>query len=198
MSLCHHVMYLWNFVQISLLCVLTLTHWGRVTHICVSKLTIIGSDNSLSPGRRQAIIWTNVGILLIRPLGTNFSEILIEIHAFYSRKCIGKCSLENGGHFVPASMCMYVPCVISYSCILMLTLCSPLTLHYHSRESHCEIERRRRNKMTTYINELCDMVPTCSTLARKPDKLTILRMAVSHMKNMRGKSAGFVSWTAEG
>ena len=42
-----------------------LTHWGRVTHKCVSKLTIIGSDNGLSPGRRQAIIWTNAGILLI-------------------------------------------------------------------------------------------------------------------------------------
>ena len=53
-----------------------LTHWGRVTHICVSKLTIIDSDNGLSPGRRQAIIWTNAGILLIGPLGTNFSEIL--------------------------------------------------------------------------------------------------------------------------
>ena len=38
---------------------LLLTHWGRVTHICVSKLTIIGSDNGLSPDRRQAIIWTN-------------------------------------------------------------------------------------------------------------------------------------------
>ena len=59
-----------------------LTHWGRVTHICVSKLTIIGSDNGLSPGRRQAIIWTNAGILLIRPLGTNFNEILIEILTF--------------------------------------------------------------------------------------------------------------------
>ena len=59
-----------------------LTHWGRVTHICVSNLTIIGSDNGLSPGRRQAITWTNVGILLIGPLGTKFSEMLIEIHTF--------------------------------------------------------------------------------------------------------------------
>ena len=42
-------------------------HWGRVTHIHapISKRTIIGSDNSLSPGRRQAIIWTNDGLLLI-------------------------------------------------------------------------------------------------------------------------------------
>ena len=53
-----------------------LTHWGRVTHICVSKLTTVGSDNSLSPGRRQTIIWTNAGILLIQTLGINFSEIL--------------------------------------------------------------------------------------------------------------------------
>ena len=59
-----------------------LTHWGRATHICVSKLTNIGSDNGLSPGRRQAIIWTNAGVLLIWPLETNFSEILIEIYTF--------------------------------------------------------------------------------------------------------------------
>ena len=54
-----------------------LTHSGRVTHVCVGDLTTIGSDNGLSPGRRQAIIWTNAGILSIGPLGTNFSEILI-------------------------------------------------------------------------------------------------------------------------
>ena len=58
---------------------LFLTHWGRETHIYVGKLTIIGSDNGLSPERRQAIILTNAGILLIGPLGTNFSEILIAI-----------------------------------------------------------------------------------------------------------------------
>ena len=63
-----------------------LTHWGRVTFICVSKLTIIGSDNGLSPGWRQAIIWTNAGILLIRTLGTNFSEIISEVHAFSFKK----------------------------------------------------------------------------------------------------------------
>ena len=64
----------------------TLTHWGRVTHICVAYLTDIASDNGLSPSRCQAIIWTNTGILLIGRLGTNFSEILIEIHAFSFKK----------------------------------------------------------------------------------------------------------------
>ena len=57
-----------------------------VTHICVSKLTIIGSDNGLSPERRQAIICTNAGILSIRILGTNFSEILSEIPAISFKK----------------------------------------------------------------------------------------------------------------
>ena len=64
----------------------SLTHWGRVTHICVSKLSIIGSDNGLSPGWRQAIIWTTAGIVLIGPLGANVSEILIEIYIFLFKK----------------------------------------------------------------------------------------------------------------
>ena len=61
---------------------LPLTHWGRVMHICVGKLTIIGSDNGLLPGWCQAIIWTNAGILLIWPLGTNFNEILFGFQTF--------------------------------------------------------------------------------------------------------------------
>ena len=61
-------------------------HWSRVTQICVGKLTIIGSDNGLLPDRRQAIIWTNAGTLLIGPLGINFNEILIGIQTFSFKK----------------------------------------------------------------------------------------------------------------
>ena len=87
-----------------------LTHWGQVTHICVKKLTIIGLDNGLSPGRRQAIIWTNAGILLIGALGTNVSEILIKICTFSLKKmllkmsgkrrpsCLGLNELSHAGH----------------------------------------------------------------------------------------------------
>ena len=87
----------------------SLTHWGRVTHICVSSdvgplrmaprlvLRTIGSRelgdgdfvriaNGLSPGRRQAIIWTKAGVLLIGPLRTNSSEILIVICTFSFKK----------------------------------------------------------------------------------------------------------------
>ena len=64
----------------------SLTHWGRVTHICVGNLTIIGPDNGLSPGRRQAIIWTNAEMLLFGPWGTNFGEISIGIQLFSFNK----------------------------------------------------------------------------------------------------------------
>ena len=85
-------------------CVLDmLIHWGRVTHICASTLTIIGSYN----GHRQAIIRTNAGTLLIGHLRTNFSEILIEMYIFSFRKMHLKTSSGNGGHFVSASMCQY-------------------------------------------------------------------------------------------
>ena len=62
-----------------------LSHWGRVTHICVSKLT---------PGRRQIIIWSNAGILLIRTLGTNVIEIFNENHTFSFKKMHLKMSAE--------------------------------------------------------------------------------------------------------
>ena len=68
-----------------------LTHWGWVTHICVSKLTIIGSDNGLVASWRQAIIWTIGGILLMWTLGTDFSKILSKIYTLSFKKI----SLEN-------------------------------------------------------------------------------------------------------
>ena len=85
-------------------CVIGLTHWSRVTHICVGNLTIIGSDNGLSPSRRQAIIWTSAGVWLIGILETDFSEILIEIHTFSFKKMHLKMSSEKWRPF-SASMC---------------------------------------------------------------------------------------------
>ena len=72
-----------------------------MTHICVGKVTIIGSDNGLAPGRRQAIIWTNAGILLIGPSGTNFGEILIGIKKNSFKKMHLKMSSAKWRPFCP-------------------------------------------------------------------------------------------------
>ena len=64
----------------------SLIHWSQVTRICVSRLAIIGSINGLSPGRRQAIIWTSAGILLIAPLIRN-SHIFIQENALKNAVC---------------------------------------------------------------------------------------------------------------
>ena len=70
-------------------------------HICVNEITIIGSDNGLSPDRRQAIFWTNAAILFIGPLGTNFSEVLIEILIFAFKKMHSKVSSAKRRPFCP-------------------------------------------------------------------------------------------------
>ena len=92
-----------------------------MTHKCVSKLTNIGSDNGLSPGRFQAIIRSNAGILLIGPLGTNFSENLIEIQTLSFRKmplkmssakwcpfCLGLNVLRLGNGAMVCILCSHV------------------------------------------------------------------------------------------
>ena len=103
-----------------------------MTHICVRKITIIGSDNGLSPGRRQAIIWTNVGILLIGPLGTNFSEILIEIYIFSFKKMNLK---MLSGKWRPFCLCLNVLSNCLDACITPL---SPnLTCYGNEEQNHC-------------------------------------------------------------
>ena len=81
-------------------------HWGRVTHISVNNITNIGSNDGLSSGRHQAIIWTKFGILLIGPLGTNFSTILIEIYTLSSNEsAFGNVLWKMASILVSASMC---------------------------------------------------------------------------------------------
>ena len=71
-----------TFVVMSLITSYLLTHWGRVMHMCVDNLTIIGSGNGLLPGWCQAIIWANAEILFIWNWGSNVSEILSDILAW--------------------------------------------------------------------------------------------------------------------
>ena len=114
-------------------CELTLTHSGRVMHICIGNLTIIASDNGLSPNRRQAITWTNDRILLIGPLGTNFSEILIEIHTFSFKKmhlkmpsakrrpfCLGLNVLMLTVKYLSSSVFIWLPNPIIVYCFIKL------------------------------------------------------------------------------
>ena len=65
---------------------------------------IIVSDDGLSPGRCQDIIWAKAGILLIGTMGTNFNEILVEIYIFSLKNSFLKCHQEVGGDFVSVSV----------------------------------------------------------------------------------------------
>ena len=105
----HIYIYIYIFERWSCWCLGAVWHWwtqwGRVTHMWVGKLITIGLDNGLSFGRLQAIIWTNAGILLIVPLGTNFSEILIEIQTFSFEKIRLNMSSAKWRPFVSTSLC---------------------------------------------------------------------------------------------
>ena len=82
-----------------------------MTHICISNLTTFGSDNGLSPGRRQANIWTNAAILLIWTLGTNLSELLIKTITFSLKN-----AFEHVVCFETAAILPRPQCVKIYVC----------------------------------------------------------------------------------
>ena len=105
------------------------THWGRVMHICISKLSIISSENGLSPGRCQAIIWTSAGILLIGPLRTIFNEILNEIHAFSFMKMHLKMSY---GKWRPFCLGLNVLNFLLLNCLSLHFMCWIVKILHHS------------------------------------------------------------------
>ena len=117
------------------MCIGLLIHWGRVAHICVGKLTIIDSDNGLSAGRRQAIIWTIAGTLLIGPLGTDFSEILIEISIF----SLGKMHLKMSGNWRPF-------------CLGLNVLTVPILTYYQQDFVAVNLAQFRSLKWPSYSN----------------------------------------------
>ena len=104
-----------------------LTHWGRVTHICIGKLVIIGSNNGLSPDRRQAIIWTNAGLMSIGPMRTYFSENLIKIQQFSLKKLHVKMSSAKWRpsclslNVLKVMRCLCLPVSLIKQCFLFFT-----------------------------------------------------------------------------
>ena len=106
-----------------------------MTHICVSKLTIIGADNDLSPGRRQAIIWTNAGILLIGPLRTNFSEIAIGILTYLLKKIRLKMSFAKCCSFTKV-FCTYVSNLVILAWTADELSCGKASDWYTHRHTH--------------------------------------------------------------
>ena len=142
------------------LCIKTrclLTHCGRVTHICVSTLTIIGSEDGLAPDRRQTIIWTNDGILLIGPLGTNFSEILMEIYTCSIGILHLKMSSEKWQPFCLNFNVFTVHEVITkQNTAKLCAYCVGFTFHFFSYRTHSE----NKPILTKHINDPMRMYST--------------------------------------
>ena len=158
-----------------------LTHWGRVTHICVNKLTIIGSDNGLSPGQRQAIVWTNAGILLIGPLWTNFSEILIAIHTFSFKKMHLKMS---SGKWRPFCLGLNV---LKHISVLFPEVFSSLLLPL--QWCHLSISNHQLN---CFLNSLSKEIPQSSKLLSFCEGNTSVTIGFPSQRASNGESVSIL------
>ena len=124
-----------------------------MTHICVSKLAIIGTDNGL-PGRHEAIIGTNAGILLIKPLGTNFSENVIEIYTFSFKKMHLKIS---SGRWRP--FCLGLNVLIK----VKLYLWSFIQLSYHKNTLYAPYVNGLVQDCSNSIANALELLQFCSS-----------------------------------
>ena len=126
-----------------------LTHWARMTHICVRDLTIIGSDNGLLPRWCQAIIWTNAGILLIGSQETNFSEILIKIHTFSFKKMQLK---KLSAKWRPCSQCVkWVTVDQMVGCIYATSACKKIEWRKVNHNCYGK-EKKRKPQLLLCVN----------------------------------------------
>ena len=98
-----------------------------MTHICISKLTIIDPDIGLWPDQRQAIMWTNDEKVLIGPLGTNLSELSIESKTF----SLEELSLKNSAKW--RQSCLDLNVLRAYARIRLL-------IFYYTSEIRNELE----------------------------------------------------------
>ena len=157
-------------------------------YICVSKITSIGSDNGLSPGRRQAIIWTNAGILLIRPLGTNFNEILIEIYTFSIKQMHLKMSSGKWRSFclsLNALIYSYIIIALAVSRQKKAQRMNKNTNHYRRDTNTASICCRALSKLIKLIRwnrahgachqcaDKCDHVPVTTNCWRVANRCTL-------------------------
>ena len=174
-----------------------LSHWGRATHICVGKLTTIRSDNGLSPGRRQAIIWTIAGIWLIGPLETNFSEILIRIQTFSFKR----------RHFENV-VCEMAPICLSHNVLNQVIVWYILQNNFDIHNNAAPLENlflscviQNWIQENSQENVVCSMLaimfrPQCvnknSCLSTKRYDKNVIRFPVENLQSME------VYWSARG
>ena len=145
-----------------------LTHWGRVTHICVGNLTIVGSDNGLSPCRRQASFWTNAWILLIGPSWTSFSEILIGIHTFSFKKIHLKMSSAKWRPFCLGLNVLNAFCWKKISVLMFgydLHLCLSLCILSHCLATNGKyhlgtVVFGKKTGVSIFVSRICNHIPS--------------------------------------